>query len=331
MSSTGREPVPRPALRPGPAALPRAARRRVGRARRGAAQGRHHPRLRRAVPRRRPLQDRRVALPRDDVDRVPQADVGLGAAPPDRQVRAGDRAQGRGREAVAAGDRATSWTCRSGSPRRAIRPSASTWRPSTPRRPSAARTWIPAADVTEMSALVLDAKRQAGGKSGVVIFGGGAPKNFLLQTEPQLQEILGVSENAATTTSSRSPTPAPTPAACRARRRPRPCRGGRSIPTCCPTPSSATSTRPSRCRSSPRTCWRSCKPRKPRRLYKRLHEMVDALRAEYLQVRPVRALLAGEAAAAAKRARGADRSRRCPASRAAARDAETPLSAYRQG
>ena len=27
-----------------------------------------------------------------------------------------------------------------------------------------------------------------------MIFGGGAPKNFLLQTEPQLQEILGVSE-----------------------------------------------------------------------------------------------------------------------------------------
>ena len=36
----------------------------------------------------------------------------------------------------------TSWTCRSGSRRRAIRPSASTWRPSTRRRPSAARTWI---------------------------------------------------------------------------------------------------------------------------------------------------------------------------------------------
>ena len=28
----------------------------------------------------------------------------------------------------------------------------------------------------------------------MVIFGGGAPKNFLLQTEPQLQEILGVAE-----------------------------------------------------------------------------------------------------------------------------------------
>jgi deoxyhypusine synthase len=52
----------------------------------------------------------------------------------------------------------------------------------------------PAIDVAEMSALVLDAKRAKGGTSAVVILGGGAPKNFLLQTEPQLQEILGVSE-----------------------------------------------------------------------------------------------------------------------------------------
>jgi deoxyhypusine synthase len=52
----------------------------------------------------------------------------------------------------------------------------------------------PAIDVAEMSALVLDSKRAKGGRSGVVIFGGGAPKNFLLQTEPQLQEILGVAE-----------------------------------------------------------------------------------------------------------------------------------------
>jgi deoxyhypusine synthase len=28
----------------------------------------------------------------------------------------------------------------------------------------------------------------------VLIFGGGAPKNFLLQTEPQLQEVLGIAE-----------------------------------------------------------------------------------------------------------------------------------------
>ncbi|MSP59455.1 MAG: deoxyhypusine synthase [Myxococcales bacterium] len=54
----------------------------------------------------------------------------------------------------------------------------------------------PAIDVMEMSAIVLDAKRASGGGglSGVVILGGGAPKNFLLQTEPQLQEILGVAE-----------------------------------------------------------------------------------------------------------------------------------------
>jgi len=52
----------------------------------------------------------------------------------------------------------------------------------------------PGADVMEMSAVVLDAKRHEGGLSGVLIFGGGAPKNFLLQTEPQLQEILGVAE-----------------------------------------------------------------------------------------------------------------------------------------
>jgi deoxyhypusine synthase len=51
----------------------------------------------------------------------------------------------------------------------------------------------PSIDVTQMAALVLDAKR-GGGTSAVAILGGGAPKNFLLQTEPQLQEVLGVSE-----------------------------------------------------------------------------------------------------------------------------------------
>ena len=49
------------------------------------------------------------------------------------------------------------------------------------------------ADVNETAALVLDAKR-SGGKSGVLIFGGGSPKNFLLQTEPQIQEVLGIEE-----------------------------------------------------------------------------------------------------------------------------------------
>ncbi len=46
-------------------------------------------------------------------------------------------------------------------------------------------------DVNETASIVLDAKRR-GGRSGVVIFGGGSPKNFMLQTEPQIQEVLNI-------------------------------------------------------------------------------------------------------------------------------------------
>ena len=49
------------------------------------------------------------------------------------------------------------------------------------------------ADVNETAAIVLDAKR-SGGRSAVFIAGGGSPKNFLLQTEPQIQEVLGIDE-----------------------------------------------------------------------------------------------------------------------------------------
>jgi len=51
----------------------------------------------------------------------------------------------------------------------------------------------PSADVNETSAIVFDAKSH-GGKSGILIIGGGSPKNFVLQTEPQIQEVLGISE-----------------------------------------------------------------------------------------------------------------------------------------
>ena len=49
------------------------------------------------------------------------------------------------------------------------------------------------ADVNETTAIVFHAK-VTGGKSGVLIIGGGSPKNFVLQTEPQIQEVLGISE-----------------------------------------------------------------------------------------------------------------------------------------
>jgi deoxyhypusine synthase len=51
-----------------------------------------------------------------------------------------------------------------------------------------------ARDVIETAAIVYDAKR-SGKRSGVVILGGGSPKNFMLQTEPQIQEILGLDED----------------------------------------------------------------------------------------------------------------------------------------
>ena len=63
----------------------------------------------------------------------------------------------------------------------------------------------PSLDVNETAAIVLFSKRRALGASGatgkkqkgrsaVFILGGGSPKNFLLQTEPQIQEVLGIDE-----------------------------------------------------------------------------------------------------------------------------------------
>src|SRR5687767_4075531 len=62
----------------------------------------------------------------------------------------------------------------------------------------------PSLDVNETAAIVLAAKRRAAqtngagrkqkGRSAVFILGGGSPKNFLLQTEPQIQEVLGIDE-----------------------------------------------------------------------------------------------------------------------------------------
>jgi deoxyhypusine synthase len=51
----------------------------------------------------------------------------------------------------------------------------------------------PSIDVNETTAYVLAAKR-AGGRSAVVLWGGGSPKNFMLQTEPQIQEVLRIKE-----------------------------------------------------------------------------------------------------------------------------------------
>jgi len=48
-------------------------------------------------------------------------------------------------------------------------------------------------DVNQTAAIVYDAKK-SGRTSSVFIFGGGSPKNFILQTEPQIQEVMGIEE-----------------------------------------------------------------------------------------------------------------------------------------
>ncbi|MFQ4140614.1 homospermidine biosynthesis protein [Chlorogloeopsis sp. ULAP02] len=51
----------------------------------------------------------------------------------------------------------------------------------------------PAIDVNETAAIAYHA-REAEGRSAAVIIGGGSPKNFLLQTQPQIHEVLGLEE-----------------------------------------------------------------------------------------------------------------------------------------
>jgi deoxyhypusine synthase len=48
-------------------------------------------------------------------------------------------------------------------------------------------------DVNQSAAIVHEAK-SSGHRSSVFILGGGSPKNFLLQTEPQIQEVMGIQE-----------------------------------------------------------------------------------------------------------------------------------------
>jgi deoxyhypusine synthase len=51
----------------------------------------------------------------------------------------------------------------------------------------------PLRDVNQSAAIVYEAKKN--GASGVMLLGGGSPKNFTLQTEPQIQEVLGLPES----------------------------------------------------------------------------------------------------------------------------------------
>lgn len=52
----------------------------------------------------------------------------------------------------------------------------------------------PTIDVNDTTAIILNAKKYEKGKTGVILIGGGSPKNFMLQTEPQIQEVLMIPE-----------------------------------------------------------------------------------------------------------------------------------------
>jgi deoxyhypusine synthase len=52
----------------------------------------------------------------------------------------------------------------------------------------------PTIDVNDSTAIILNAKNYEKGKTGVILVGGGSPKNFMLQTEPQIQEVLMIPE-----------------------------------------------------------------------------------------------------------------------------------------
>lgn len=52
----------------------------------------------------------------------------------------------------------------------------------------------PSIDVNDSTAIILNAKNYEKGKTGVILVGGGSPKNFMLQTEPQIQEVLMIPE-----------------------------------------------------------------------------------------------------------------------------------------
>jgi deoxyhypusine synthase len=147
----------------------------------------------------------------------------------------------------------------------------------------------PSLDVNETAAIVLAAKRNAvkresdgkkqKGRSAVFILGGGSPKNFLLQTEPQIQEVLGIDERGhdyfLQVTDARPDTgglSGATPGEAVS--------WGRLIPIAYPMLLFVTLIRRWLCPSLPRMSARH-KEREPKRLYERREEFMNLLLSEY--------------------------------------------------
>jgi deoxyhypusine synthase len=137
-------------------------------------------------------------------------------------------------------------------------------------------------DVNQTAAIVYDAKR-AKGTSSVFILGGGSPKNFMLQTEPQIQEVMGIEERGhdyfLQCTDARPDTgglSGATPGEAVSWGKIDPDR----LPDCVVCYLDSTISLP----LITAYALTRAKPRKPKRLYHRRDEQLEALRAQYLKV-----------------------------------------------
>ena len=136
-------------------------------------------------------------------------------------------------------------------------------------------------DVNQTASIVYDAK-SGGEMSSVFILGGGSPKNFMLQTEPQIQEVMGIEERGhdyfLQCTDARPDTgglSGATPAEAVSWGKVDP----DNLPDCVVCYADSTITLP----IITAYALSKVKPRKPKRLYDRRDQMLEKLRSMYLK------------------------------------------------
>lgn len=144
-------------------------------------------------------------------------------------------------------------------------------------------------DVNQTAGIVYEAK-SSGHKSSVFILGGGSPKNFMLQTEPQIQEVMGIEEKGhdyfLQCTDARPDTgglSGATPAEAVSWGKVDP----NTLPDCVVAYVDSTISLP----LLTAYCLSRVKPRKLKRLYDRRDEILDAVRAKYLKIGTVSKVL----------------------------------------
>ena len=150
-------------------------------------------------------------------------------------------------------------------------------------------------DVNQTAGIVYDAK-SAGLTSSVFILGGGSPKNFMLQTEPQIQEVMGIAEKGhdyfLQCTDARADTgglSGATPAEAVSWGKVDPDK----LPDCVVAYLDSTIALP----LLTAYCLTKVKPRHPKRLYDRRDAILDKVRAKYLEVGTVGKIKTSRAAA----------------------------------